>query len=260
MGSSWDLGQTVAGRVGMHCVGRGGGFGQTASEAKLPAYDVVTIRPSLPGGRGDTDTTADSYIAHNVTLKMMLEDAYGIRQPLISGLPRPLEEIRFDLQAKAVDPETIRGLKEEQRDAMLLQVLKDRFRLKAHVEMKVLPVYDLVVLRGGPKFKDAPKESVDNADMEVRRRMINATAQPMPALANILTSMLNRSVLDKTGLAGSYDFTLRWTPDAAEAATDVMAPPGLFAAVEDQLGLKLQSNKGPVRTLVVDAAEMPGEN
>lgn len=235
-------------------------LGQTASQPKAPAYDVVTIRPSAPGGRAGADTTSDSYTARSMTLKMLLEDAYGVRQQLISGIPRPLEEPRFDLQAKVVDPETIRSLTDEQRPAMLLQVLQDRFRLKAHIEMKVLPVYNLVVLHGGPKFKDATNESLNNADMEVRRRMLTATAQPMPALANILTALVNRTVLDQTGLTGSYDFTLRWTPDATEAATDVMSAPGIFAAVEDQLGLKLRPGKGPVKTLVVDEAEMPGEN
>jgi uncharacterized protein (TIGR03435 family) len=237
------------------------GWGQAAGGKKTPAYDVVTIRPSMPGGgRPDTDTSANSYTARNVTLKMLLEDAYGIRQPLISGVPRPLREARFDLQAKVVDADTVHNLKDEERQAMLLEVLNDRFRLKAHVEMKVLPVYDLMLMRAGPKFHEATKESVANADMEARRRMITATAQSMPALANILTSMLNRSVLDKTGLTRVYDFELRWTPDAAEAATDVMAPPGIFAALEDQLGLKLRSGKGSVRTLVVDEAELPGEN
>jgi uncharacterized protein (TIGR03435 family) len=233
---------------------------QTASGAKAPAYEVVTIRPSAPGGRADTDTTTDSYTARNVTLKMLLEDAYGIRQQLVSGVPKPLEQARFDLQAKVVDPETIRGLKDEQRAAMLLQVLEDRFHLKAHVEMKELPVYDLVVMRGGPKFKAATKESLANADMDVRRRTMIATAQPMPALAAILTALVNRSVLDGTGLTGVYDFTLHWTPEGMQEATDVMAPPGIFAALEDQLGLRLRPGRGEVRTLVVDEAEVPGEN
>ena len=241
------------------------GWAQAASEARVgvgtPAYDVVTIRPSPPGGwRGDTDTNADSYLAHNVTLKAMLEDAYGIRQHLISGVPRALEDARFDLQAKVVDQETIHSLKDEQRPAMLLQVLEDRFRLKAHVEMKVLPIYDLVLARGGPKFKEATKESLENEDMEVRRRMLTATAQTMPDLANALTGVLNRTVLDETGLAGRYDFTVRWTPEGSDAAADVMAPPGIFDALEGQLGLKLRAGRGEVKTLVVDEAEMPGEN
>ena len=233
---------------------------QTAGEAKAPAYEVVTIRPSPPGGRPDTDSDTDSYTARNVTLKMLLEDAYGIRQQLVSGVPRPLEQARFDLQAKVVDAETIRSLRDEQRPAMLLQVLQDRFHLKAHVEMKVLPVYRLVVMRGGPKLKAATKESVANADMDVRRRTMVATAQPMSALAAILTALVNRSVLDETGLTGSYDFTLHWTPDGMQEATDVMAPPGIFAALEDQLGLRLRPGEGSVRTLVVDDAETPGEN
>jgi uncharacterized protein (TIGR03435 family) len=238
------------------------GWAQAANAGSVtPAYDVVTIRPSLPGGwRGDTDTNADSYLAHNVTLKAMLEDAYGIRQHLISGVPRALEDARFDLQAKVVDQERIHSLKDEQRPAMLLQVLEDRFRLKAHVEMKVLPIYDLVLARGGPKFKEATKESLENEDMEVRRRMLTATAQTMPDLANALTGVLNRTVLDETGLAGRYDFTMRWTPDGSDAAADVMAPPGIFDALEGQLGLRLRAARGEVKTLVVDEAEMPGEN
>jgi uncharacterized protein (TIGR03435 family) len=243
------------------------GWAQAASEAgvgigiETPAYDVVTIRPSAPGGwRGDTDTNADSYLARNVTLKAMLEDAYGIRQHLISGVPRALEEARFDLQAKVVDPETIHSLKDEQRSAMLLQVLEDRFHLKAHVEGKVLPIYGLVLARGGPKFKEATKESLENEDMEVRRRMLTATAQTMADLASALTGVLNRTVLDETGLAGRYDFTVRWTPEGSDAAADVMAPPGIFDALEGQLGLRLRAGRGEVKTLVVDEAEMPGEN
>ena len=225
-----------------------------------PSYDVVTIRPSAPGWRrADLDANEDSYTARGATLKMLLEDAYGIRQQLISGVSGPLLEARYDLQAKVVDPDVIHRLTDEQRPAMLLQVLQDRFHVKAHVEMKVLPLYELVVARGEPKFKPAPKESVDAPDMEVHRRMIDAKAQGMASLANILTAMINRSVIDKTGLPGTYDFTLQWSPDA-EAGADVMAPPGLFAALEDQLGLKLRPAKGPVRTLVVDEAEMPTAN
>ena len=233
---------------------------QSAIEAKAPAYEVVTIRPSAPGGRPDADSDSDSYTARNVTLKMLLEDAYGIRQQLISGVPRSLREARFDVQAKVVDADTMRRLKDEQRPAMLLQVLQERFRLKAHVEIKLLPVYELVVMRGGPKFKEATKESLANADMEVRRRRLTATAQTMPALADALTGVVDRTVVDKTGLAGSYDFTARWTPDGAEGATDVMAPPRISDGLQEQLGLRLRPGKGEVRTLVVDEAQAPGEN
>jgi uncharacterized protein (TIGR03435 family) len=230
------------------------------SAHELPAYDVVTIKLSAPGGRGaDFDTNEDSYIARGATLKMLLEDAYGIRSQLISGITGPLAETRFDLEAKVVDPDAMRKLTDEQRPAMLQQVLEDRFRVKAHVEMKELPLYELVLARGGPKFKQAAKESVDAPEMEIHRRMLDAKAQAMPALANVLTATIGRSVVDKTGLEGNFDFSLRWSPDA-EAGADVMAPPGLFAALEDQLGLKLRSAKGPVRTLVVDEAEMPTSN
>ena len=238
------------------------------SAATLPAapdqpashtYDVARIKPSQPAERLDEDFTPDSYWARGMTLKMLVAEAFGVRRELVSGVPHALEPMRFDVQAKVLDTELIGHLTDEERPAMLRQVLEERFHLKTHIVMRVMPVYELVVTRGGPKLKPTPADGSRVPDIETWHRRMEGIDATTGLLADALSTLLDRNVIDRTELTGHYDFLLRWTPDA-EAASDVTLPPGLFAALQDQLGLKLISGKGPVKTVVVDDAEMPGEN
>jgi uncharacterized protein (TIGR03435 family) len=154
-------------------------------------------------------------------------------------------------------------------------LLKDRFKLEFHRETKELPTYALVVGKGGSKLKKSEIEDGGSdrpgrgGMMRMGRGQINAQGIPMAGLANQLSQQLGRSVIDKTELTGDYDIKLEWTPDANEGgafrgaeAHEEARPegPSLYTALQEQLGLKLESSKGMVEILTVDKAEKPSEN
>jgi uncharacterized protein (TIGR03435 family) len=185
------------------------------------------------------------------------------------GLPGWADSSRFDVTAKVSDPDlkALSHLSREQRQAMIAALLADRFHLKLHTEIKTLPVYELVVAKGGPRLKPTilPPPGAENPDplgygnLDVHGTDITAAGVTLSDLAMNLTFPLDRTVRNKTGLTGRYDFQLRWTPDGVvTGATD--APPDLFTAIQEQLGLKLQAAKGPVKTLVIDHVELPSAN
>ncbi|MDP9039786.1 MAG: TIGR03435 family protein, partial [Acidobacteriota bacterium] len=208
----------------------------------------------------DIDQNDTVFTASNLPLKMLLDLAYNIRPDLIFGVPAPLASMRFDIQAKILDadPQALKKLTEAQRRAMFLPILRDRFHVQAHTEEKTLPLYELVVLPGGPRFKPSAVQDLDSANTTVHNTALTATHIPMKDLAHTLSNQMHRTVIDKTGLTGVYDVELKWSRDDAPPADD--APPTLVTALQEQLGLKLQPAKGPVLTLVVDHAEPPTEN
>ncbi len=225
------------------------------------------------------DSNDQSYTASNVSLKSLLADAYGIRRDLISGMPKWADDARFDVQAKVVDPdiEALKKLTDAQREAMLAAVLTDRFHVKVHTETKMLPVYDLVVIKGGPKFEevtlqkpvpgsgDVPPAGGTNIHGNGQLTELTATAVPISSLTEQLAEQLKRTVIDKTNLHGKYNLSLKWTPDQLAASSTYNAGTAdtgtsIFTALQEQLGLKLIAAKGPVVTLVVDQAEPPTAN
>jgi uncharacterized protein (TIGR03435 family) len=233
--------------------------------AKLPVYDVVSIKLNKSGsGSSSTHTTPGRFSATNVSVAQLLRRAYDVREDLISGLTGPMASARFDVEAKVVDrdPEALKKLSGRQYGQMLLPFLAERFGLKVHTETKTLPVYELVVGQGGPKFKASSSGSTEggtNVNGDSKGTVLKATNVSMASLAETLSGQVNRTVIDKTGLAGNFDVGLNWAPDEIDdARTD--AGPSIFTALQEQLGLKMQSGKGPVETLVVDHVEMPSEN
>jgi uncharacterized protein (TIGR03435 family) len=218
-----------------------------------------------------------SYRATNVTPLLLIENAYGIRQDLISGVPGWANSDRFDINAKIVNPDikALEKLTPEQHREMLLAVMKDRFHLQAHLETKTLPVFDLLIAKGGAKFTGATSTDTSAAmaksglkgtgSMMMSDDELTAHGIPLSSLIYSLSSKLGRTIINKTGLTGNYDFELKWTPEGEAGAdngqTDQQSSASsLFTALQEQLGLKLQSSKGPVETLVVDHIEMPSEN
>jgi len=236
----------------------------------LPAFEVVVIKPNHTLSRHmSVDMNEDSLRAENVSLKVLLVNAYGIREGLMFGLPGWAESSRFDVTAKVADSDlnAFRNLSREQRQAMFAALLADRFLLKTHIEIKTLPVYELVVAKGGPKLKPSKIPSPDPngpdplglGNLDVHGTDITAAGITLSDLAMNLSFPLDRTVINKTGLTGRYDFELRWTAEGVNnGETD--APPDLFTAIQEQLGLKFQAAKGPVQTLVVDHVEQPGDN
>jgi uncharacterized protein (TIGR03435 family) len=148
---------------------------------------------------------------------------------------------------------------------MMRTLLEDRFQLKFHWETRTMPVFDLVVTKGGPKFAHATETEKSGAQRNSGQ--ITISKGTVAGLASTLSNILGRRVLDKTGLTGDYDMTLKWTPDDYQAAP--LRPngpppdpnsPSIFTALREQLGLKLGSTKGPVDVVVIDSVSRPTEN
>ena len=257
---------------------------QGAEPAKKWSYDAVSVKPNKSGTDGLlTMMRGDVYSGNNMRIINLVSQAYGIKQDLISGMPGWTDGAHFDVEAKMSpeDAEAFNKLTLEERKAvsriLLLGILEERFHLKAHVETKQLPVYDLVIAKGGLKMKATPEGDTDpnaikGTDGKALRGLLRSqdgmlTDQriEISSFVGQLTNMVHRMVIDKTGLKGRFDFTLKYAPDRdAPAGADKGGPqddaPSIFTALEEQLGLKLQPDKGPVDTVVIDHVEQPTEN
>ena len=200
------------------------------------------------------DSSAGQLRYSNVTLKDLLRQAYAVQSYQITG-PAWLEMERFDVVAKFPP-----GSAGEQVPLMLQTLLAERFHVSIHRETKDLPAYALTVANGGAKLK--PVGSSGNISSNSNRTGVHLTAKTsMRGLTDYLSQRMDRPVLDQTGLTGGFEFTLDWAVDDAATATDAAAGPSIFTAVQEQLGLKLNSTKGPVETIVVDRADrVPTEN
>ena len=231
----------------------------------LAPYDVGSVKQNLSGdGSYGWGNHNDGFTASNVTLKQILVFAYDIREEQIFGLTGPINSAHFDIVAKVVPADGSKPptTTDSQDQARLISLLVDRFHLQAHLETRIMPVYELVVAHGGPKFQISPGERAGsdwNMSWSNTDRIINAKGTSMIELAAALSDQVHRKVVDKTGLTGSADIALKWSDDVAtqQGGPDVIS---IFTAVEEQLGLKLQPSKGPVETLVIDHVEMPSEN
>ena len=228
---------------------------------QVPAYDIVSIKPNKTGS-GHTSVHIDdgNLDASNISIKGLMFDAYGLKEGQLVGLPGWAESARFDIKAKVLNPDkaVFAKLTEERSRSMLQPILTDRFQLKSHTEPKVLPVYELVVLKGGPKFKPSPNQAGGDG-VSVHNRDLTAHNITISELMDELSSQVQRVVIDKTGLTAKYDLTLKWSAEDAPPG-DADAPPSIFTAIQEQLGLKLVAGKASVSTLVIDHLEMPSEN
>ena len=233
-------------------------FVRTAAGQTPAEFEVATIKPAPPQEFGHVSTHMN-WDGHrldfaNVNLKEMMARAYHVQQYQIMG-PDFLETERFDVVAKFPD-----GSKGDQMPLMLQALLADRFKLAIHRQTKELPVYDLVVAKGGPKLKAAESESGTSKNSNGTRAHVVVNAS-MRRFAEFLSQEVNRPVVDKTNLTGSYEMTLDYTVDDSAAGNDAATGPSIFTALQEQLGLKLESAKGPVETIVVDHVERtPTEN
>jgi uncharacterized protein (TIGR03435 family) len=242
---------------------------QSAPEAQ--SFDVASIHMSNPTTDGHhhiINNPAESHFRTvNLALRDLIQFAYGLPDSQILGGPAWIDSLMFDIDAKsdsAVDAQ-LHALPTEQaqqkKKQMVQALLADRFQLKAHQETRQLPVYLLVVTKDGPKFKPS-KINGTTIDTGRARMHIAGSDDTIGILARELAQVLGRVVLNQTGLSDRYDLSLRWTPDdaAALASPSPDAPPGIFTAVQEQLGLKLESAKGPVPVLVIDSVERPSPN
>ena len=236
-------------------------------EKKTLVYDVSTIKPNNTGsGSVRLSINDETLYATNVTVKMMLENSFGIRQDVIYGLPGWAGSKHYDIVAKISDADAaaLKDLTRDDRKKMMLQLIADRFQLKSHIEVKELPTFDLVVAKDGPKFQEISKDAPDDkrGNMNVNNTEMTAYGVQIESLTKMLEGRVERNVVDKTGLKGDYDLHLKWhrEEDGPTAGTTDDPAPSIYTALQEQLGLKLQPSKGPVDTLVVDHIEEPTEN
>ena len=243
-----------------------------------PKFEVASIRPSKPDTRSTFGVGNGVSVGTNVTLKTLIAFAYGLQQYQILDGPGWISSDHFDIEARAADPKT----PPDRLRVMMQYLLADRFKLAVHRESKLSNVYDLLVPKGGPRIAlSADQTSPDvngpsppgagpnrGAIMLGPGSMIGNGA-PISQFVSLLSQRLDRTVIDKTNLTGRFDIRLQWTPEVVE---NPLSPAGdplpispqdaplIFAAIQDQLGLKLKPAKELVEFLVVDHVEKPSEN
>lgn len=248
----------------------------TLSAQAPKQFDVATIKPNaendrrilfriLPGG---------GFSATGITAKLLIAQAYNVKDFQISGGPGWISTDRFDIQAKAeglperLPPEVFRPY--------LQSLLEERFQLQIRRESKEMPVYALVLTKGTHKMKvsEGPAGPGPGRQMmRMGRGQMNLQGATMGALANALSQQLGRPVIDKTGLSETFDIELHWTAEPGQgggplgngpapeaAAAGETSGPSLFTAIQDVLGLRLEAAKGPVENLIVDRISKPTEN
>jgi len=227
-----------------------------------PDWEVVTVKPSDPLGNGGQRIRMHG--EHVMLLDHTVEDilliGYGVQKSQLAGEPDWAKADRWNVDGVS-NVEGEPSLRQLQ--GMMQKILAERFALKLHHEQRVMPVYALTVGKSGPKL--TPNTSDPNGWMDQQNNMSNGRDvedmknTSMADLALILQFRTDRPVVDETGLKGRYDFKLQWTTDETRApASD--APPGLFTAIREQIGLKLEPAKAPADVLVIDHVEKPGAN
>ncbi|HVV44719.1 MAG TPA: TIGR03435 family protein [Bryobacteraceae bacterium] len=221
--------------------------------AQTVSFDAASIRPSAaPPGSSGINTSNGSLRAYNVTLRRCISGAYEIPEGQIIGGPKWLDENRYDIAARGP------GHTED----MLKTLLADRFRLLMHPQTETRSGYVLTVAKGGIKAAETAPDTRPTTNSS--RARIDAKGCPMSRLVQKLAAALGQPVVDETQDKRSFDFVLQWVPDEvmskAPAGSDAANGPSLFTAVQEQLGLKLESRKIAVDVLMIDRAELPSEN
>jgi uncharacterized protein (TIGR03435 family) len=238
---------------------------KTASYALLLAatllhaasFEVATIKPASPDEARISGEDGRNGVLKmwNVSLKRCIRYAYTIPEDQILGGPKWIDELGYDILAKADHPAG-----EPELLTMLQPLLADRFRLQLHHETRTVPGYTLTLAKGG--IKATPADPSRHSGGNGGRGFIDSAASQLSELTIRLSALLGQPVVDMTGDNRKFDFHLRWTPDDAQTGTDSAAPdrPSLFTALQEQLGLKLESGKVSGDVLVVDHAELPTDN
>ncbi len=221
------------------------------------SLEVASIKPAVPDTYGSSGEDGRNGVLrmYNVSLKRCIRYAYEIPEDQILGGPKWIDELHYDILAKADRPAG-----EPELLTMLQPLLADRFQLRLHRETRSVPGYTLTVAKGG--IKATPADPSRHSGGNGGRGFIDATASQLSTLTIRLSALLGRPVIDMTGDKRRFDFHLRWTPDDAQTGAD-SAPsdkPSLFTALREQLGLKLESRRVSADVLVVDRAELPSAN
>jgi bla regulator protein blaR1 len=247
------------------------GVKHMAADAPLN-FEVATIKPSKPGapGKGITMRGPKEFVTINTSLNDLITFAYGIHVRQISGGPAWLESDLFDIVAK---PEADGLPNRKQLEGMLQKLLADRFKLTFHREKKELSVYAITVAKTGSKLtkSEGDPNGLPGLGFRGLGNLVVRNANMSDFAGLMQSAVLDRPVVDRTGLTGRFDFTLNWTPDEFQfrsfggpvppPPTDKPdAPPDLYTAIQQQAGLKIEAAKAQVDVLVIDKVEKPSEN
>jgi len=237
-----------------------------------PAFEVATIKPSDPAHPEQIITLRGAeVITTNVTVHALINLAYWLHPKQLTGGPAWTETEKFDMAGK---PDAPGQPNVDQMKVMIQKLLTDRFQLKFHFEKRELPVYAVRLVKTGAKItqsQDDPKGIPGwGFGRNASGMIMSFHNSPMSQFTAVLQNSTDRPVVDQSGLTGRYDFTLNFTPDTAMAALlggppapagdNPDAAPDLFAAFQQQLGLKLESARAPVDVMVIDKVEKPSEN
>jgi uncharacterized protein (TIGR03435 family) len=236
-----------------------------------PGIEVATIKPSDPNRPGKLFTMkGQDVVTINTTISDIITMAYDLHPRQIVGAPAWLESDKYDITAK---PDVSGQPNVAQMKVILQKLVADRLEFKFHREKRELNVYALTVLKTGKKFNKSERDPNSNPGLffGAPRVTLNVTNATMGEFTNILQgAVLDKPVVDQTGLTEKYDFQLKFTPDPGmmqglggggpPPADNVDAPPDLFTAIQQQLGLKLESTKAPADVIVVDHIDRPSEN
>lgn len=228
--------------------------------AQTPAFEVASVKlhPGEITFSADPAIRGSRVVAAALTLVDLLTYAYDARYEQISGAPAWASKDHYDINAKVAGDGPV---SKEQARGMMQALLAERFSLQIHREKKEMPVYALVVAKGGHKMKEsAPDAKGGNYTTGSSRGMVMEAARgTMQRLAEQLSHSAGRPVVDRTGLAGYWAYRFEWNPVAGAPDAPADAP-SMFTAIQEQLGLKLEPSKAPFDMLVVDRAERPAEN
>jgi bla regulator protein BlaR1 len=246
--------------------------------AQTNHFEVASVKPANPAAdeRSLRTDNVGGLNATNVPIRALITMAYGIRDSQLTGGPAWVGTACYDVMAKpgkmegapeSVGPGSITDEQPKVRDDLLKErvrnLLTERFGLQVRKEMREEQVYTLTVTKSGPKVTPNTTPGARQG-LTMNPGRAQGFAAPMSLLAEDLADTLGRPVIDKTGLTGKYDWKLEWSPEATtggtEAPLQVNAGPTIFTAMQDQLGLKLESSKGPVEVYVIDHIDRPSEN
>ena len=241
-------------------------FASAQANEPKPTFDVAAISLHDPAPHERSHIVSSdkdgSFTTRNVSLLAIAQYAFLIPDSRIMNVPAWMKTERFDIDAKSDDAVT-EGLSKLDWDQakqikheMIQSLLAERFKLIVHRETRVLPIYELVVSKGGAKLSASKAEGLM---VNHGRGRLDAQGMIVAGIAQELASDAGRVIVDKTGLDGRFDIDLKWTPDdSAGQAAD--GPPSLFTTLREQVGLELVPAKGPVEVLVIDHVEHPSAN
>lgn len=256
----------------------------TQTAERKPVFEAATIKPTDPAAKGSFYNTDPGRVdAQNWTLKSYILIAYSLRPYQLSGISGWMDSDHFDIMAKLEDmgdeglpskddPRARRQAEGARLRSALQALLAERFHLKFHRDSKTMPGYAMSLAKGG--FKPAPVAGGSGPSMRYGGGHLTAKQASMESMATFLENQLDQPVADFTQLPGFFDFTLDWTPDDMRSRSGPDAPPqssvyiasdpaktaSIFTALQEQLGLKLETKRIPVDIIVVDSAERPSGN